>query len=209
MTAQVKKIAESWDKTQQGLAMEQEGRLLWIEGTLELGKALAEARKQFPSHIKFSDWLTKEGYGENRINRHDRIALIGMSKNLTIARKVLHQTHRRSWEQIWIKEIQTRLPGARQTPQKSHNISQPEYEDPDPLYTDFINGGPETPKDPPQGFWLSEMGSGRITKEDDRIIMKALHPDHVTALGPKIVELHTKAMQIYNKYRDTIVEQGE
>ena len=120
------------------------------------------------------------------------------------------QTQRRSHRLIWDIEIyKQRLRSAAHTPQKSHNVFQPEYDDPDPLYTDFINGGPETPKDPPQGFWLSEASLDRITKEDDRIIMKALHPDHVTALGPKIVELHTKAMQIYNKYRDTIVEQGE
>jgi hypothetical protein len=102
-------------KIQNGLQQEAEGRKLWVKGTLELINILDDARNRFSSDQAFGTWLNDSGYGD-RITRHDRTALLNMARALQLTRDVLKQTHRRSWEQIWIHEIQPRLPGARQPP---------------------------------------------------------------------------------------------
>jgi hypothetical protein len=66
-------------KIQDGLRQEAEGRKPWIEGTLELTNTLDDARKRLGSDQAFGTWLTENGYGENRIKRHDRVALLNMA----------------------------------------------------------------------------------------------------------------------------------
>jgi hypothetical protein len=46
---------------------------------------------------------------------------------------------------------------------------------------------------------------GIIAKEHDALLRKALHPDHVTALGLETVKLHTEAMRVYEEYRGIII----
>src|SRR5262249_29489581 len=97
-------------KIQNALQQEAEGRKLWIEGTLELINILDDARNRFGSDQAFGMWLADNGYGETRIKRHDRSALLNMAQHLNVTRNVLEQTHRRSWRLIWEEEIQPRLP---------------------------------------------------------------------------------------------------
>jgi hypothetical protein len=104
----------AWGKIEKGLALEAEGRKLWVEGTIELITILDDARKRFASDQEFGTWLTDNGYGEDRITRHQRTALLNMAEHLDLTREVLEQTHRLSWEQIWIHQIQPGLPGTRQ-----------------------------------------------------------------------------------------------
>src|SRR5262249_21012128 len=104
----------AWEKIQDALQQEAEGHKLWIEGTLELISILDDARKRLGSDQAFGTWLTENGYGEDRITRHDRSALLNMALDLNVTRKVLEQTHRRSWRLIWEEEIQTRLPSGGQ-----------------------------------------------------------------------------------------------
>jgi hypothetical protein len=99
----------AWLKIENGLQQEAEGRKLWIEGTLELINNLDDARKRLGDQA-FGKWLTNNGYGEDRITRHDRSALLNMALHLNVTREVLEQTHRRSWRLIWEEEIQPRLP---------------------------------------------------------------------------------------------------
>jgi hypothetical protein len=106
----------AWVKIQNALQQEDEGRKLWIEGTLELINILDDARNRLGSDQEFGTWLTNNGYGENRITRHDRSALLNMARDLNVTRKVLEQTHRRSWRHIWEDEIQPRLPQVGQPP---------------------------------------------------------------------------------------------
>jgi hypothetical protein len=103
-------------KIQNALQQEAEGHKLWIQGTLELIRSLDDARKRLGSDQAFGTWLTDNGYGENRITRHDRAALLNMALDLNVTREVLEKTNRRSWRLIWEDEIQNRLPSTGQPP---------------------------------------------------------------------------------------------
>jgi hypothetical protein len=106
------KLDLAWGKIEDGLQQEAEGHKLWIEGTLELINILDDARNRFPSDKEFGAWLTDNGYGENRIKRNDRRALLNMAEHPQHTREVLNQTHRRSWRLIWEEEIQPLLHSA-------------------------------------------------------------------------------------------------
>ena len=100
----------AWVKIQNARQQETEGKKLWIEGTLELISILDDAHKRLGSDQAFGTWLSDNGYGENRITRHDRSALLNMAADLNLTLEVLAQTHRRSWRHIWEEEVQSRLP---------------------------------------------------------------------------------------------------
>jgi hypothetical protein len=104
----------AWEKITKGERQEAEGKKLWIEGTLELINILHDARQTFGPDQDFGKWLTESGYGENRISRQDRAALLKMALNLADTRKALEETHRRSWRCIWEEEIQPGLPNGGQ-----------------------------------------------------------------------------------------------
>jgi hypothetical protein len=104
----------AWVKIQDAIQQEAEGHKLWIEGTLELINILDDARKRLGADQEFGTWLTDNGYGEDRITRHDRSALLNMALHLKVTREVLEQTNRRSWRYIWEEEVQPRLPYAGQ-----------------------------------------------------------------------------------------------
>lgn len=76
----------------------------WREGTLELAEALAEARARFSDNKSFGRWLNAMP-GLDDLGSDDRAALIGMGRNLDIAREILNETTRRSWRLIWLEEI--------------------------------------------------------------------------------------------------------
>lgn len=104
----------AWMKIESGLQQETEGRKFWIEGTITLIEILHAARNRLGSDQAFGAWLTENGYGEDRINRHDRSALLNMALDLDVTCAVLEETHRRSWRYIWEDEVQPRLPHAGQ-----------------------------------------------------------------------------------------------
>jgi hypothetical protein len=121
------KLDLAWEKIESGRQQEDEGRKQRIEGTLELAKILLDLRLRFPADREFGERLTKNGYGENRISRQDRAALINMAEHPDLAREVLEQTHRQSYRLIWEEEIQPelekrRLPSAGQ-PALSENFN--------------------------------------------------------------------------------------
>jgi hypothetical protein len=102
----------AWDRTQRG-------RQEWIEGTLELAAVLAEERRLLPDNQDFSRWLERNGLA--KISAHDRIALIGMAKDLVVTREVLESTSNTSWEYIWKNGLKERVgssPKTHQTPEK-------------------------------------------------------------------------------------------
>ena len=143
----------AWVKIQNALQQETEGHKLWTEGTLELINILDNARKRLGSDQAFGTWLSENGYGANRITRHDRSALLNMALDLHVTREVLEQTHRRSWRLIWEEEMQPWLPSAGQPPDPKG----PEAPD---------DKGPETPtrrpkktrgaKKPPKESWAGD-----------------------------------------------------
>jgi hypothetical protein len=99
----------AWAKVQDALHQEAEGNDRWIEGTLEIIITLDDARKRFPYDQEFGAWLNEAGYGEDRLPRHHRQALLNMALHLEVTRAVLAQTERRSWRYIWELEIQPKL----------------------------------------------------------------------------------------------------
>jgi hypothetical protein len=105
-------LDRAWEKIQNGLQQEAQGSDRWIEGTLELINILHDARERLASDQAFGSWLTKNGYGEDRLKRNDRQALQNMAQHPDLTREVLEQTHRRSWRLIWEEEIQPRLHNA-------------------------------------------------------------------------------------------------
>jgi hypothetical protein len=86
------------------------GRQEWIEGTLELAAALAEARARFTSDQKFSHWIVDATLED--ISHQDRAALIRMAGDLAATRQVLEETQRNSWRLVWEKEIEPRFTNA-------------------------------------------------------------------------------------------------
>jgi hypothetical protein len=100
----------AWEKVENGRKQETDGRKLWMEGTFDFINILHEERQRYPSDQAFGKRLTDIGYGENRITRQDRSALLNMALHPDATREVLEQTHRRSWRHIWEEEIQLGLP---------------------------------------------------------------------------------------------------
>lgn len=94
----------------------------WIESTLELARLLAEARGQFKSNREFAHWLVDNDL--DMIGSDDRAALINMASNLSLARIVLEETQRSSWQWIWREEMESRFRQVTKTP--STSITQPE-----------------------------------------------------------------------------------
>lgn len=82
----------------------------WIEATLELAAALAEGRERFPSDNHFAHWIVDAGLED--IGHQDRAALISMAGNLPLARVILQETQRLSWQLIWREEMSLRFTSA-------------------------------------------------------------------------------------------------
>jgi hypothetical protein len=108
------KLDLAWAKNQGSRQQEAEVRERWTESTHELINILGDARKRFPSDQAFGAWLTEAGYGEDRISRDDRSALLNMGLHPDVTREVLEQTSRHSWQLIWREEVQSRLRNATQ-----------------------------------------------------------------------------------------------
>lgn len=95
------------DRIRTAFARTECGKQEWIEGTLELAIALAEARGRFPANQQLSVWLAENDL--DVITKDDRMALINMAGHLTTSRQVLQETTRTSWQWIWREEIEPRV----------------------------------------------------------------------------------------------------
>ena len=95
------------DRIRTAFERTEHGRREWIEGTLELAAALADARSRFPANQPFSHWIVDAGLED--INHQDRSALISMADDLVTARLVLSETKRSSWRHIWEQEMKERF----------------------------------------------------------------------------------------------------
>jgi hypothetical protein len=88
-------------------ARTQYGRTEWIEGTIDLAKLLSQARKQFKADVEFSHWVVDARLED--INHQDRAALIAMAADIDLARIILEETTRTSWQHIWNEEMKVRF----------------------------------------------------------------------------------------------------
>lgn len=90
-----------------GRAMTEQGRELWIAGTLKMMDALAAGRAAFPSDVDFSVWLAENELDD--LGRNDRAALLRMAAHRTLAEQVLRESDRNSYHWIWLTEMQSRI----------------------------------------------------------------------------------------------------
>jgi hypothetical protein len=112
----------------------QHGREEWIEGTLDLAQAFADARARFPSNNEFGAWCGRNGH--DHVSHQDRAALISMAENLPLARIVLEETERRSWQLIWAQEMKGRRSSASKKEPSAASSPQPHAEIAPALETD-------------------------------------------------------------------------
>jgi hypothetical protein len=112
----VQRIRSAYERTEHG-------RREWIEGTLELAAALAEARARVPADRQFSHWIVDAGLED--INHQDRAALISMAADLPATRRVLEETKRLSWRLIWDEEMKAWFTSAGKPDLASQNPEKP------------------------------------------------------------------------------------
>lgn len=79
----------------------------WVETTIELAMAFAEARDRISGNREYYTWIVQNEL--DIINRMDRHALISMARHIEISRIVLQETQRTSWQMVWKQEIQPRI----------------------------------------------------------------------------------------------------
>jgi hypothetical protein len=75
----------------------------WVDGTLDLAKALKEGRDMVAGDLEFGHWLRDQGIG---LEKDERAALLGMTLDLALSRRVLQTTSSWSWRLIWRDQIQ-------------------------------------------------------------------------------------------------------
>jgi hypothetical protein len=71
----------------------------WVEGSLEIAAALREGRDAVPADISFNGWLKQNNLVY--YNHNDRAALINLAADIELARTVLTETDKRSYQHIW------------------------------------------------------------------------------------------------------------
>lgn len=84
----------------------------WVEGSIQIARALREGRDLMPAHKAFSQWLKKnqlDFYGPDA-----RAALIGLAGNEALAREVLTKNESRSHIVVW-REVKERFRNASKT----------------------------------------------------------------------------------------------
>ena len=87
------------------IAKIEQSREDWVENTLDLAAALAEARDHFTSNNKFSVWLEENQF---LLGRDERAALIAFGQDIDRAKLILGQTDSRSLQIIYRNEFRLR-----------------------------------------------------------------------------------------------------
>jgi hypothetical protein len=88
------------------------GESEWRFGTIQLAEALAEARARFKANQEFHQWLVQQEC--DFLSRDDRAALVGMGRNLELARETLAKKQSFSWRLVW-QDMQDQIDGERAT----------------------------------------------------------------------------------------------
>src|SRR4249920_1959543 len=80
----------------------EQSRDAWVDNTLDLAEALAEARNHFKADRAFSQWLEENQF---LLSHQDRAALIAFGQDIERAKVILGQTESRSVQLIYRKEF--------------------------------------------------------------------------------------------------------
>jgi hypothetical protein len=95
------KIDEGQRLIKAGRVQSQDGRALWIEGTLDLAVIVREKRIDLPDHHAFGRWLQQQGL--RYLSNSEMTALHGFGRDLVVARKMLEESTAISWRGVWEK----------------------------------------------------------------------------------------------------------
>jgi AraC-like DNA-binding protein len=95
----------------------------WIDNTIDLAVRLEEAKRETSrsSNNRFNEWL-KENDLSDRPSPHDRAALIAMTADISLAREILEDSERWSWQHIWKEEMLVRFDHVSKTDQTKDNV---------------------------------------------------------------------------------------
>jgi len=85
----------------------------WVQATLDLSAALAEARDHFKADIAFGRWCDESQFD---LNKDDRAAYIAFGREAERARQILERTESRSVRLIFQKEFRVRSAAKPQKP---------------------------------------------------------------------------------------------
>lgn len=105
------KLDQLADRIRSDLSAIDDTRDAWVERTLDLAAALAEARQHFKDNISFGRWLEAQNF---RIGKNDRSALVAFGQDIERARPILANSSSKSAELIYRREF--RVPSDRKTP---------------------------------------------------------------------------------------------
>ena len=85
-------------------------KMEFVEISVALCATLAQARDQFSADVGFGKWCDGEvAAGGKTLSHQDRAALIGLGRDLKLARTVFEETVRSSYRHIW-EEVKNRFP---------------------------------------------------------------------------------------------------
>jgi hypothetical protein len=109
-TALAADIRKFLDAARAGAKAEEDGRAAWRINTMRLAEALLTGRKLHQNdNNAFGRWLDANAPGNGVISDKDRWALLNMAEHVDAAGKALEVTTRRSWQLIWIEDIQPKV----------------------------------------------------------------------------------------------------
>ena len=91
------------------------GRLKWAQHNVSLGVQLREARTILTANKHFGEWCADNDFGEDRLNKNERAALIAMAAQPAEMQQVLLEAID-SWSiELTRKKYEARFPSARKT----------------------------------------------------------------------------------------------
>jgi hypothetical protein len=124
-----------------GIDLRQQSDAEWVQATLDLSAALAEARDYFNADIAFGRWLDDSGFD---LSKNDRAAYIAFGSELERARGILENTERRSVREILRLEFRVPRSGKPAKPKTDPGLTNtPEMEKALAAYDAFKASGVE------------------------------------------------------------------
>jgi hypothetical protein len=179
----------------------------WIDNKLELADALATAKEQFPSLIRFGEWCNSNGFGEDILNKNDRAALVAFGEDLSRARLVLEKTTRGSIQHIHANEF--RFPHVRKTEEPPQLVTpQPKAlpMPPPPLISPAATTPQPVPAKPQSQAAINRKYIEKLTREEairqgKPVPPLALDTETVNSIHKQVRDLATTVPNLAGKAR--------
>jgi hypothetical protein len=197
------RLDEAW-------ALRQLGHDDWAEGTIKLSIVLLEIRERFPSNKIFAAHLEMEGYGEHRISRKDRNAMVLMAQYPAISWPILRRTESYSEQLIWRDEIRPHTDRYRQPrqPPAPRKRNKDWFDRQKELQAERIKIRKQERARAEQRFtrlMFQKMEQYQINAEEDELLRYCILPLHVTYTSQEQLEdlivKHEAAIKVYDRVR--------